>query len=167
MIIDAHVHVGRHLGPSLLGHLSAGARRLGVSTLLVSALGRHGFMEYPTIDDLVASNEQAAEAVAADPVFAGLVHCSGDHPRESVDLIRRYVRDGPFVGVKLWIAQGYRPWLRADLQSGGRARSAGAAARMVEDGGSVPARVNAGGPCGGSATTPGHDVPDGAPLRLR
>lgn len=105
MIVDAHVHVGQHFGPALLGDLAAAARRVGVSHLLVSALGRSGYVEYPTIDDLRSSNEQAAAAVAADPVFAGMVHCSGEHPAESLDLMRRYIRDGEFVGVKLWIAR--------------------------------------------------------------
>lgn len=105
MIIDAHIHVGRHFGPGLLAELRAAADRLGVVRLLASALGRNGFVEYPTVDDLRSANEQTAEAVSSDPVFAGMVYCSGEHPRESLDEMRRHIADGPFVGVKLWISR--------------------------------------------------------------
>jgi hypothetical protein len=51
------------------------------------------------------SNDDVLAAVRCEPerIF-GLAYLSPRHPRESLDELKRCVRDGPMVGVKLWVA---------------------------------------------------------------
>jgi predicted TIM-barrel fold metal-dependent hydrolase len=60
----------------------------------------------PTPQKLRQENDDVLRALRhyPDRLF-GFVYLSGDHPRESIDELNRCVRDGPMVGVKLWMAR--------------------------------------------------------------
>ena len=109
-IIDVHVHAGQQFSGTrhpddFLGDLAADARRCGISRLCTSVLGHNGYTANPTVAELDSANAQAAAAVERDPIYAGVVFCSPEHPDESVEHMRRLIAEGPFVGVKLWIAR--------------------------------------------------------------
>lgn len=109
-IIDVHVHAGKGAHgwrnpDDLLGDMATSARRVGISRLLTSVLGDVGYVASPTLWDLESANAQAMAAVERDPIFAGVVYCSPDHVEESLAYMKRYIAEGPFVGIKLWIAR--------------------------------------------------------------
>lgn len=107
-IVDAHVHARQGEGwrtDDPVVDLVTDARRVGVSTVLTSVLGLQGYLATPTEDDLVAANTWAAEIATAHPEIAPVLYCSPDHIDLSLDLMQRHIADGPFVGVKLWIAR--------------------------------------------------------------
>ncbi|KGN30857.1 hypothetical protein N802_05535 [Knoellia sinensis KCTC 19936] len=107
-IIDSHAHVASGFSPWRSGSVPADivstAAELGIGRSIVSSLGVDAMLENPTADELVLANEAAWAAVIAHPELAGMVLCSGEHSRMSLDLMNRYITDGPFVGIKLWIA---------------------------------------------------------------
>ena len=108
-VIDAHVHLGSGFLPwrtdDLAADLVATSAEQGIGRLLVSTLGTSSLLAHPSPDELRAANEITAAAVARFPdTLAGVVYLSPEHPRESLDELARHVADGPFVGVKLWIA---------------------------------------------------------------
>ena len=79
------------------------ADRMGIERLIV-------FMGYPwaydpTPDDFRRQNDQVLEAVEHSRGRAfGFVYLNPKHTEESLDELDRCVRDGPMVGVKLWVA---------------------------------------------------------------
>lgn len=107
--IDAHAHIGGQyrasIGADYLDVYMAEAEHHGVERVLVSSLGRTGYTEFPTPEQLTDANDEVAEALGTHPRLAGFVYCSGEHPRASVEQMRRHIAEGPFVGVKLWIAR--------------------------------------------------------------
>ena len=110
MIIDAHVHIGRHMAPwrgaDVVEDIVATARDCGIHRLIVSSLGDTGYLQYPTPEEMRAANQHVWEAVSRFPeAIGGLCYVSPEHPDTSLDEIRRCIEDGPFVGIKLWIAR--------------------------------------------------------------
>jgi predicted TIM-barrel fold metal-dependent hydrolase len=107
-IIDAHVHLGSGFAPwrtdDLAADLVATSAEVGIGRSLVSTLGERSLLSHPDPDELRAANRITAAAVARFRSLAGVVYLSPEYPRESLDELNRYVADGPFVGVKLWIA---------------------------------------------------------------
>jgi uncharacterized protein len=108
-MIDAHAHLGSGFAPwrtdDVVADLVATAAEVGVERTLVSTLGTESLLEHPSPAELRAANEITAAAVARFPdALAGVVYLSPEHPRASLDELNRHVADGPFVGVKLWIA---------------------------------------------------------------
>jgi predicted TIM-barrel fold metal-dependent hydrolase len=108
-VIDAHTHLGSGFQPwrtdDLAADFVATSAEAGISRSLVSTLGTHSLLAHPTPDELRAANEITAAAVARFPhALAGVVYLSPEHPAASLDELNRYVADGSFVGVKLWIA---------------------------------------------------------------
>ncbi|MFW6597412.1 amidohydrolase family protein [Propionibacteriaceae bacterium Y2011] len=108
-IVDVHVHHGPHLKPWLtddpLADLATTARRAGVSAMMTSVLGQQGYTAQPTVEDLQVANDFCLRAVESDPIYAGLVYTSPDHVEESLGHMRRLIAEGPFVGIKLWVAR--------------------------------------------------------------
>src|SRR5690606_34253754 len=107
-IVDAHVHAkqnGAWRTEDPVADLVTEARRVGVSTVLTSVLGLQGYLANPTEDDLVAANSWAAEISTIHPEVVGIVYCSPDHIDLSLELMRRHIAEGSFVGIKLWIAK--------------------------------------------------------------
>jgi predicted TIM-barrel fold metal-dependent hydrolase len=80
------------------------ADRMGVERVCVS-MG-YPFVNDPTPAQLREQNDQCLKALAHyhDRAF-GFVYVSGNHPDASVREIDRCVKDGPMVGVKLWVAR--------------------------------------------------------------
>lgn len=112
-VIDAHAHLGGGFAPwrtdDLAADLVATSAEVGISRTLVSTLGRHSLLAHPTPEELRAANEITAAAVARFPsALAGVVYLSPEHVAASLDELERHVVDGPFVGVKLWIAMRAR-----------------------------------------------------------
>lgn len=104
-IWDAHVHLAGIEGTMaertdrLLEH----ADRLGIRRLVVflGALGAHD----PQPADVRRRNDEVLKAIARAPDrILGFVYLSPKFPQESLDEFDRCVRDGPMVGVKLWVS---------------------------------------------------------------
>jgi predicted TIM-barrel fold metal-dependent hydrolase len=107
MIWDVHTHLGGVDGRTpeeKMAKLIGFADRMGVERICL-------FMGYPFLIDptpkqLREQNDQVLRALAHyhDRAF-GFVYTSGKHPDESVREIDRCVKNGPMVGVKLWVAR--------------------------------------------------------------
>jgi predicted TIM-barrel fold metal-dependent hydrolase len=107
--IDAHAHLGSGFRPWRTGDLAADlvatAAEAGITRTLVSTLGTDDLLSHPDPEELRAANRITAAAVARFPgALAGVVYLSPEHVRASLDELDRHVADGPFAGVKLWIA---------------------------------------------------------------
>lgn len=106
IIWDNHCHLsGDGRTPEeKLGNLLRYADRLGVDRLIVH-------MGYPiTVDpspeEIRRQNDQALQAIRAYPDRAfGFVYLSGHYPEFSVKELDRCVKDGPMLGIKLWVAR--------------------------------------------------------------
>lgn len=107
--VDAHAHIGRHFpgwrSEDSVADLVGSALEQGVSTVLVSSLGDDALLAYPSPEQLRAANAHTRSSVDRFPdVLAGVVYVSPEHVKTSLEEMRRHIADGPFVGVKLWIA---------------------------------------------------------------
>jgi len=104
-IWDAHGHLSSpgNSPRERIGNLLAVADRMGIERVIV-------FMGYPwvhdpTPDDFRRQNDQVIEAVKYSHGRAlGFVYLNPRHTEESLAELDRCVRDGPLVGVKLWVA---------------------------------------------------------------
>ncbi len=104
-IWDGHVHLTGTTGTpeQRIDQLLKCADRVGVDRLVLS-LG-YSFTANPTPDQLRAANNEVLAAIAHAPRRAlGLVYVNPRQPQASIAEMDRCVRDGPMVGVKLWIA---------------------------------------------------------------
>lgn len=107
MIWDLHTHLTRQL---------RGQTPAEKAAHLIEVGSRHGIERFccymgiewsgdPSPADLVRQNDQILEAAAAFPEqLFGFVYLNPKHPAESLDELKRCVRDGPMIGVKLWVA---------------------------------------------------------------
>jgi len=106
-IWDLHVHLSGVPGDTpeaRLGKLLEYAGRLGISRLCLS-MGMK-WSEDPTPEEFRRSNDEMLRAVRAHPDRAfGFVYLNPKHAKASLDEMDRCVRDGPMVGIKLWVAQ--------------------------------------------------------------
>jgi predicted TIM-barrel fold metal-dependent hydrolase len=107
MIWDVHTHlhgVDGRTPDERMARLIRFADRMGVERVVVS-MG-YPFLTDPTSDQLRQQNDQALQAVAHyhDRAFA-FVFLSARHPDAGLRELDRCVRDGPMVGVKLWVAR--------------------------------------------------------------
>jgi predicted TIM-barrel fold metal-dependent hydrolase len=104
---DLHCHLTGVPGRTpdeIMAALVARADRMGIERLVV-------FMGYPTVadptpDELRRQNDQVLQALSHwhDRAF-GFVYVSPNQVEASLREIDRCVRDGPMVGVKLWVAR--------------------------------------------------------------
>jgi len=109
VVIDAHAHLGSGFAPwrtdDVAADLVATSAEVGIGHTLVSTLGTESLLDHPSPDELRAANRITAAAVDRFPdALSGVVYLSPEHPQASLDELNRHVADGPFVGVKLWIA---------------------------------------------------------------
>ncbi|MCC7375623.1 MAG: amidohydrolase family protein [Verrucomicrobiales bacterium] len=106
-IWDLHAHLSGVPGDtpeSRLGHLLEYADRMGVARLCVF-MGMEWSYD-PTPEKLRQENDEVLRAIRAYPERAfGFVYLNPRHTQASLDELNRYVRDGPMVGVKLWVAE--------------------------------------------------------------
>lgn len=107
MIWDLHCHLSGVPGDTpeaRLRRLIEYADRMGVERLCVF-MGMDWSYE-PTPGKLRQENDEVLRAIRAFPDRAfGFVYLSPIHVQASLDELNRCVRDGPMVGVKLWVAR--------------------------------------------------------------
>jgi uncharacterized protein len=104
---DVHTHLAGVPGDTpeaIAGGLVRFADRMGIERLVVF-MG-NPFHVDPTPEELRAENDQVLRAVRAFPdrIF-GFVYLSPNQVACSLQELDRCVRDGPMVGVKLWVAK--------------------------------------------------------------
>jgi predicted TIM-barrel fold metal-dependent hydrolase len=104
---DVHTHLNGVDGRTpdeRMANLLRFADRLGVER--VTVMMGFPFLTDPTPDQLRRQNDQVLQALAHyhDRAF-GFVYLSGKHPDASLRELDRCVKDGPMVGVKLWVAR--------------------------------------------------------------
>ncbi|HEY3838564.1 MAG TPA: amidohydrolase family protein [Bryobacteraceae bacterium] len=106
MIWDLHCHLGGFEGRTpdeKMAAMIGFADRMGVDRLCV-------YMGFPFINDpspqeLRTQNDQVLQALSHWHHRAvGFVYLNPKHVQASLDELNRCVRDGPMVGVKLWVA---------------------------------------------------------------
>jgi predicted TIM-barrel fold metal-dependent hydrolase len=107
VIWDIHTHLHGIDGRTPEERMAALIRfadRMGVERVCLS-MG-YPFLTDPTAAQLREQNDQVLRALAHyhDRAF-GFVYASGSHPDASVRELDRCVKDGPMVGVKLWVAR--------------------------------------------------------------
>jgi predicted TIM-barrel fold metal-dependent hydrolase len=107
MIWDLHTHLSGVDGRTpeeRMARLLTFADRLGVERLCLS-MG-YPFLEDPKPEQLREQNDQVLKAISHHHDRAiGFVYLSANHPGPSLREMERCVKDGPMVGVKLWIAR--------------------------------------------------------------
>lgn len=108
LIWDLHTHLTRHL---------RGQTPAEKAAHLIEVGARHGIGRFccymgvdwsrdPEPDDLVRQNDDILEVLEAHPQqMLGFVYLNPKHTEASLDEMKRCLRDGPMVGVKLWVAQ--------------------------------------------------------------
>jgi len=106
-IWDVHCHLSGVPGSTpeaRLGKLLEYADRMGIARLCVF-MGMQ-FVEDPSPEQMRQQNDEVLRAVRqfSDRAF-GFVYLNPNHTQASLDELDRCVRDGPMVGVKLWVAQ--------------------------------------------------------------
>jgi hypothetical protein len=106
-IWDFHCHLSGVPGNTpeeRLGKLLEYADRLGIARLCLS-MGMEWSYDPPP-EKMWQENDEVLRALRAHPDRAfGLVYLNPQHTQASLDELNRCVRDGPMVGVKLWVAQ--------------------------------------------------------------
>lgn len=106
-IWDCHCHLSGVPGGTPEARLAALLRyadRLGIARLCVS-MGMDWTYD-PSPARLHQENDEIWRALRAHPDRAfGFVYLNPKHTQASLDELNRCVRDGPMVGVKLWVAQ--------------------------------------------------------------
>jgi len=107
MIWDAHTHLSGVPGDTpeeRLTRLLEFADRMGIERLCVS-MGLNWSYDPPP-EDLRRQNDEVLRAVRRWPQRAfGFVYLNPNHVEVSLAELDRCVRDGPMVGVKLWVAR--------------------------------------------------------------
>jgi predicted TIM-barrel fold metal-dependent hydrolase len=107
MIWDVHAHLSGVEGRTpeeRMANLVRFMDRMGVERVCLY-MG-YPFLTDPTPAQLREQNDQVLRALAHfhDRAF-GFVYTSGNHPEASVREFDRCVKNGPMVGVKLWVAR--------------------------------------------------------------
>jgi predicted TIM-barrel fold metal-dependent hydrolase len=107
MIWDLHTHLHNVDGRTpeeRMANLMRFADRMGIERICLH-MG-YPFLMDPTAKELRRQNDQVLQALAHyhDRAF-GFVYVSGKLPDESVREIDRCVKNGPMVGIKLWVAR--------------------------------------------------------------
>ena len=107
MIWDVHTHLSGVPGDTpedRLARLLEFADRMGIERLCVS-MGMN-WSHDPPPDDLRRQNDEVLRAVTRWPKRAfGFVYLNPNHVEVSLAELDRCLRDGPMVGVKLWVAR--------------------------------------------------------------
>lgn len=106
---DAHVHLAGVSGTveERVDRLLEYADRMGIRRIVLS-MGT-SFVPDPSPQELRTQNDVVLRAIAREPDrVLGMVYLNPKHANESLAELDRCVRDGPMVGVKLWIAMECR-----------------------------------------------------------
>jgi uncharacterized protein len=107
MIWDVHFHLTNVPGETPEDRMKEIARyldRMGIDRVMLS-LG-YPLLENPSPEQLRLENDQVLRAIKYKPDRAyGFVYLNPNYVQASLDEFDRCVRDGPMVGVKLWVAR--------------------------------------------------------------
>jgi predicted TIM-barrel fold metal-dependent hydrolase len=104
-IWDAHIHLSGVLGTveQRVDHLLRFADAMGIARLVVY-MGT-SFVYDPSPEELRKQNDEVLRAVAHAPDrVLGMVYLNPKQQAASLAELDRCVRDGPMVGIKLWVA---------------------------------------------------------------
>lgn len=105
-IWDAHTHLASLSGKTpeeRLGRLLECASRLNISRVCVFMGTKRQYD--PTPEEMQEANQEVRRAIEHFPDRAfGFVYVNPNHREASLDELRRHMRDGPMIGVKLWVA---------------------------------------------------------------
>ncbi|MCX7825947.1 MAG: amidohydrolase family protein [Verrucomicrobiae bacterium] len=105
-IWDVHTHLSGVPGDApeaCLGRLIEFADRLGIARLCVMMGMKPNYD--PSPENMRQQNDEVLRAIKRFPDRAlGFVYLNPRHTQASLDELNRCVRDGPMVGVKLWVA---------------------------------------------------------------
>lgn len=104
-IWDAHVHLLWLSGTveERIDYLLKYADRMGIARLVVS-MGTIDPYD-PSPEDVRRQNDEVLRAIAHAPKrISGLVYLNPKHGAECLREMDRCVRDGPMIGIKLWVA---------------------------------------------------------------
>lgn len=104
-IWDAHCHLSGVSGTveERIDQLLKHADRMGIERLMMS-MGM-SFIADPSPEEVRKQNDAVLKAIAHAPDrIMGIVYLNPKHTQESLAEMDRCVRDGPMVGVKLWVA---------------------------------------------------------------
>lgn len=105
LIWDAHTHLNGTTGTpeERVENLLFFADRVGIERLIVF-MG-YPFLQDPSPEQVRLQNDQVMRAVDhAKGRVLGYVYLNPKHTDESLKELERCVRDGPLVGIKLWVA---------------------------------------------------------------
>jgi len=106
-IWDLHCHLSGVPGntpEARLGKLLEYADRMGIARLCVFMGMKWSYDPAP--ETMRQQNDEVLRAIRHFPERAfGFVYLNPRHTQASLDELKRCVRDGPMVGVKLWVAQ--------------------------------------------------------------
>ena len=105
MVIDCHVHIQGGYGTpeDRMGYLLEYADRVGIDRLCL-CLGTSRDHR-PSMETVRADNDMVrAELERYPDRYLGFAYLNPCYLRESLNEIERCIADGPFVGIKLWVA---------------------------------------------------------------
>ncbi len=105
MVIDCHVHVQGGYGTpeDRMGYLLEYADRLGIDRLCLSLGTSRDYSPDP--ETFRRDNDMVWRAVEMYPDrYIGFCYLNPGYLQESLEEIDRCIADGPFVGIKLWVA---------------------------------------------------------------
>jgi uncharacterized protein len=107
LIWDVHFHLTSWPGETPEDRMKEVVKvldRMGIDRVMLS-LG-YPLLENPSPEQLRAENDQVLRAIKYAPDRAyGFVYLNPNYVQASLDEFNRCVRDGPMVGVKLWVAR--------------------------------------------------------------
>ena len=101
--LHGHFHAAANTPEEGVAQVLKYADRMGIERLVICMGISHVYD--PSPEEFRRDNDQVLRAVryAPDRLF-GFVYLNPKHVQESLDELNRCVRDGPMVGVKLWVA---------------------------------------------------------------
>lgn len=104
MVIDCHVHIQGYRGTpdDRMGYMLQYADRLGIDRLCLS-LGTSRD-HTPDMDTVRESNDMVWEALELHDRYIGFCYLNPSYLHDSLHEIDRCIADGPFRGIKLWVA---------------------------------------------------------------
>jgi hypothetical protein len=111
---DAPYPIGSHGRAAILGAGATPEARLGKLLRYADRMGSRRLCVFmgmelsydPSPEKLRQENDEVLRALGAFPDRAlGFVYLNPKHTQASMDELNRCVRDGPMVGVKIWVAQ--------------------------------------------------------------
>ena len=100
--IDMHVHLPFERAKT--DAMFSDARRVGITRIILCAIGYSEAVEYPSPEEVTRGNEEVYALAARYPGFAyGLVYVNPNHT-ETLSILEEGFRQPGVVGIKLWVS---------------------------------------------------------------